>query len=191
MFSQLSGNFGSGSFALQGRNGCGKTTLLLMLAGALQPDSGCILVNGMDLPHNPMLAKMQLGYAPAESTVYPFISGRDFLDFVARAKKRQSVDEATLQLARELSVTEHMATKFEHMSLGTQKKFLLLAATVGSPKVLLLDEPSNGLDQDARKAFADWVRRVSRESLVLMATHDAAFIAECDAQVVEWSALTS
>ncbi|MGI4984124.1 MAG: ABC transporter ATP-binding protein [Janthinobacterium lividum] len=176
------GHLGAGRYALQGRNGSGKSTLLALFAGALAPDAGDVLIDGLSLTRASAAARRRLSYAPDESPVYDFITGRDFLDFVAKAKR--CAVRGALDHAEEWGLGGYLATRFGAMSLGTQKKFLLCAAWIGEPPVILLDEPSNGLDEAARRILARRIAEHSSNTLVLFVSHDAAFIDACRADIL-------
>lgn len=177
------GGLDTGAYALQGPNGAGKSTLLALLAGAIEPDAGEIWIEGINLRAAPVAARQRLAYAPDECPVYPFVAGRDWLDFVADAK-RCARDGAVTDMVAELGLTPYLATRFSAMSLGTQKKFLLCAAWIGEAPVMLLDEPSNGLDRTAREAIARRIAERSAQALTLFASHDAAFVDACGATVL-------
>ena len=178
-----SGELHAGAFALQGPNGAGKSTLLALLAGAIEPDAGEVWIDGISLRAAPVAARKRLGYAPDKSPVYPFVTGRDWLDFVADAK--QCARDGTVKdMVGELGLTPYLATAFAAMSLGTQKKFLLCAAWIGEAPVMLLDEPSNGLDRAARDAIARRIAKRSAQVVTLFASHDAAFVEACGATVL-------
>ena len=111
------------------------------------------------------------------------MTGRDLLDFVAMAKKTK-VGPDTLELVAQFGLDPHLQARFSAMSLGTQKKFMLSAAWIGEPQVMLLDEPSNGLDNHAREILAQRIRLRGLEGLVLFASHDAAFVEACGANIL-------
>jgi ABC-2 type transport system ATP-binding protein len=178
------GNLQAGTCALQGPNGSGKSTLLSLFAGALAADAGEILIDGLSLSDAPVAARMKLSYAPDESPVYGFITGSDLLELVEKAK-RDSVTKKTLAFAKELGLMQYMSIRFSDMSLGTQKKFLLCAAWIGDPLVVLLDEPSNGLDDASRVVLSRKIREQSSHGLTLFVSHDTAFINACDARTVQ------
>lgn len=178
------GQLSAGAYALQGANGSGKSTLLAMLAGAIDPDAGDIWIDGVHLGQQGATARQHLAYAPDESPVYPFATGRDFLELVAQSRRCAVAGDA-LQLAEQLGLTPHWFTRFDAMSLGTQKKFLLSAAWLGDSRVMLLDEPSNGLDHAARDVLAQWIARHAAQRVLLFASHDAAFVQACGARVVQ------
>ncbi|GBR01120.1 ABC transporter ATP-binding protein [Acetobacter oeni] len=178
----------SGLFALRGANGTGKSTLLRILAGAQRPARGQIRIAGTDLFSSPEQAKRQLSYVPDTCPAYPFMTGNEFLRFVATAKQT-TIDRQAREMISLLSLSHSLDTRFDAMSLGTQKKIMLCAAWIGTPEVLLLDEPTNGLDASARAHFAALTRHSADRHVLLFSTHDDEFISESDATVLEMDTL--
>ncbi|MHB8883908.1 MAG: ATP-binding cassette domain-containing protein [Methylovirgula sp.] len=170
----------AGLHALQGSNGLGKSTLLRLLAGAQLPDHGQIWINGASLTRSPQVARRALSYVPDETPIYPFMTGSDFLRFVAAVKKAD-LDATISNLINNFDLNPHLDTRFDAMSLGTQKKMLLCAAFIGAPKVLLVDEPSNGLDHASRGCLIGLFRAWRDRSAILFTTHDGDFITETGA----------
>jgi ABC-2 type transport system ATP-binding protein len=131
-------------YALVGRNGAGKSTLIRMIVGITEPDAGRVLICGEDLAHREPKTKRHLGYLPEELILYERLTGGEYLRLVAGLK------EADIERAQEeLDFFELIAARDKLVggySLGMRKKIGLAAAWVGSPDVLILDEPLNGLD---------------------------------------------
>ncbi len=188
IFRSLDCAFAAGVHALRGMNGIGKSTLLRLLAGAQPADAGRIWIDGIDLMQAPEDAKRRLSYVPDESPIYPFMTGEELLHFIA-AVKRTGIDATVDGLIGAFDLRRHLRTRFDAMSLGTQKKMMLCAAWIGAPRVLLLDEPSNGLDLASRDHLIGLLRRRGRESAILFAAHDEEFVCACDAAVIEMSSL--
>ena len=182
------GRFAPGAFALRGPNGIGKSTLLRVLAGVDEADGGDIVIDGRSLRAHPADAKARLSYAPDECPVYPFVTGRELLAFVAWAKGCAIADNV-IRIVERFGLARHLDTRCGAMSLGTQKKLMLAAAWIGDPAVLLLDEPSNGLDADARAVLIDLLAAQRETSVVFMSTHDKAFAEAIGAAVVEFETL--
>lgn len=181
--------FAPGIHALRGPNGIGKSTLLRLLAGIIQPDRGSIRIGDHSLAGAPLAARSCLSYVPDECPVYPFMRGGEFLDFVAWAK-RCTVDDKVMRFAQQLGLSAHLGTRFSAMSLGTQKKTMLAAAWIGAPAVMLFDEPSNALDAAARQVLVDAMVEKGRCCTVLVSTHDEDFIAALGARVVHFETLS-
>ncbi|GAA4487520.1 ABC transporter ATP-binding protein [Gluconacetobacter asukensis] len=183
IFDGLGLDLGPGVHALRGENGIGKSTLLRMLAGAQPIEAGRVLIDGIDLMQAPEDARRRLAYVPDESPVYPFMTGEDLLRFVAAAR-RMAIGPDIRAMIGGFDLERHLRTRFDAMSLGTRKKMLLCAAWIGAPPVLLLDEPSNGLDRAARDDLARLLRQAGRDRMVLYASHDEDFIAASDAATI-------
>ncbi|OIQ76205.1 putative ABC transporter ATP-binding protein YxlF [mine drainage metagenome] len=180
----ISDHLDPGAYALQGPNGSGKSTLLGILSGAISADSGEVWIDDISMKDAPLVARRRLSYVPDESPIYPFMTGSDLLDFVAMAKKT-AIGPDTLEFVAQLGLSPYLQTRFGAMSLGTQKKFMLCAAWIGHPQVMLLDEPSNGLDAQARDLLAHRIReRGPQRRLTLFTTHDTAFVETCEAAVL-------
>ena len=184
-----SGRFAPGVHALRGPNGIGKSTLLRLLAGIVEPDGGTIHIGPHSLADAPLAAKSCLSYVPDECPVYPFMRGHEFLQFVAWAKGCK-LEADVLDIAQRLGLAAHLDTRFADMSLGTQKKTMLAAAWIGAPLVMLFYEPSNGLDVAARDVLAGLIKAACQRGTILVSTHDADFIAALGAQVIHFDTLS-
>ncbi|HEX4077671.1 MAG TPA: ABC transporter ATP-binding protein [Rhizomicrobium sp.] len=173
----------AGVYALKGPNGIGKSTLLRLLAGAQPADAGEVWIDGISVMRASEEAKRHLSYVPDESPIYPFMTGNELLQFVASIK-RTRIDGNVQALIAEFELSAQLDTRFDSLSSGTQKKMMLCAAWIGAPRVLLLDEPSNGLDEAARAALARLLGKWARHGTVLFAAHDADFVATTEASVI-------
>lgn len=175
------------SVALLGANGAGKSTLIRMITGLSEPDSGRVIVCGDEMARKPLAAKRHVGYLPEELYFYQRLTGREYLRLVAGLKGADADSTATEIEFFELS---NVADKWVGgYSLGMRKKLGLAAAFTGSPRVLVLDEPLNGLDvemmrklrlrlseeRDAGRSFVvsshvmSFVERVSDRACVMSA----------------------
>jgi ABC-2 type transport system ATP-binding protein len=139
-------------FGFLGPNGAGKTTTIKILVGLLLPDSGRVLVDGVDVLARPLAAKGRIGYVPDEPMLYENMTGRRFLSFIADvfgvpAEKRSRV----AQLAEELEIDKALPDKISSYSHGMRQKVSIIAALMHDPEVFILDEPIVGLDP--RSAF--------------------------------------
>jgi ABC-2 type transport system ATP-binding protein len=133
-------------FGLLGSNGAGKSTIIKMMVGLLRPDAGTVRVAGRNLAHEAIEARRAVGYLPEELELYERLTGREFLRFVSGLKGLPPDDdhiEAQLEWFGILDKADHLIKEY---SLGMKKKTGLLAAFLGSPRVLVLDEPLNALD---------------------------------------------
>jgi ABC-type multidrug transport system ATPase subunit len=160
----LNYEFTPGITHIQGINGSGKSTLLQIISGAIEPNTGEVLFDGKPLSHQ---VTKQLGYAPDKSPVYPFITGKTFLDLVKMTKLHSNLDA----LINSFAVRKYLETTFHNMSYGTQKKFLLIAAFMGNPKYLILDEPFNGLDEKTSHVLQEQLKQINKNTVCLIAAH--------------------
>jgi ABC-type multidrug transport system ATPase subunit len=188
IFRSIDCAFPAGVYALQGTNGIGKSTLLRLLAGAQPADAGRVWIDGIDLMQAPEDAKQRLSYLPDESPIYPFMTGEELLHFVAAAK-RTAIDALVEGLVGAFDLTRHKHKRFDAMSLGTQKKMMLCAAWIGAPRVMLLDEPGNGLDLASRGHLTRLMRHWGRKNVVLFSAHDEDFVSAAEAAVIEMQTL--
>jgi ABC-2 type transport system ATP-binding protein len=167
---------GSGMFGLLGPNGAGKTTLMRILAGLLRPTSGQAQAFGYDLntQSGKQAVKALLGYLPQELGLYPDLTAREFLDYVAILKgvadgraRRQQIDEV-LELVR---LSEAAARRLKTYSGGMKRRVGIAQALLGSPKLLIVDEPTVGLDPEERVRLRNLLGDVATRATVILSTH--------------------
>lgn len=183
VFSDIDLDLDPGAYALTGGNGTGKSTLLRLLGGAQRPAAGTVSIDGHDLLRDPIEARLRLGYVPDESPAYPFMTGAELLHLVQTAK-RAGDDPVVERLIADFSLAPQLGARFDAISLGTQKKLLLAAGWIGHPRVILLDEPSNALDAAARAALVARIRADAAGAVILLASHDAEFVADTGATIL-------
>jgi ABC-type multidrug transport system ATPase subunit len=162
-------------YALVGANGAGKSTLMRMLVGITEADQGRLLICDEDLAHRLPTTKKHLGYLPEELTFYDQLTGSEYLKLVAGLKE---ADEAQIPAELEFFGIAHAAKKLVGgYSLGMRKKLGLCAAVLGSPDILILDEPLNGLDVEMMRKLR---RRIEAEraagKAVLVSSHVMSFV---------------
>ena len=184
IFRNLSHHFGYGVFAIQGPNGIGKSTLLALLSSAQPLDAGDVRIEEFSLTRQPLAAKTRLSYVPDECPIYPFMTGMHFMEFVCAAKKSK-LDKNILAIVDGFGLAPYLDTRFDAMSLGTQKKFMLSAAWIGEPVIMLIDEPSNALDISAKNLLANLFKEGQQRYVILFSTHDADFVSATSASVVQ------
>jgi ABC-2 type transport system ATP-binding protein len=162
-------------FGLLGSNGAGKTTTLRMLCGLTVPSSGAATVCGIDVWREPEAAKARLGYLDEEPLVYPNLTGREFLSFVAdlwgldRGKERRQTIERLLHLFELTHRGDDLIGGYSH---GMRQKIGLASLLIHEPEVLLLDEPTNGLDPRSARRVKDLLEELSsRGTTILLSTH--------------------
>jgi len=161
-------------FGFLGPNGAGKTTTLKMIVGLLEPTSGTVMVKGYDVQRQPIQAKAVCGYVPDEPNLYAKLSGRELLRFVGdlydldRSQIARRIDE----LLRLFDLVEAGDDMIESYSHGMQQKTSLAAALMHDPKVLVLDEPTVGLDPKSARLIKDILRQLAeRGAAVMLSTH--------------------
>jgi ABC-2 type transport system ATP-binding protein len=156
-----------------GPNGAGKSTLLRMLSTWLAPDSGTIRVAGHDTRAEPLSVRRSLGYLPEHNALYETMRVDRFLRFVGRvhglAPKRLA--ERTDWVVEACQLGTVLAKKIQHCSKGFRQRVGVAAALIHDPPVVLLDEPTHGLDPLQVALFLEFVRRLAREHAVLFSTH--------------------
>ena len=161
-------------FGFLGPNGAGKTTTIKMIVGLLQPTSGTIRVAGYDVQAQPLLAKAASGYVPDTPNLYAKLTGRELLRFVGDlySLDRQRLAQRTEELLRVLDLNEAADQTIDSYSHGMQQKASLAAALMHDPKVLVLDEPTVGLDPKSARLIKDILRQMAdRGTAVFLSTH--------------------
>lgn len=161
----------NGVYGLLGANGAGKTTLMRMLCGILKPTSGTVTFDGVDVSSEKYRA--ELGYLPQDFGYYPEFSGLDFLLYMASLKgltkpqaKRKSKDLLEL-----VSLTDVAKKKINTYSGGMKQRLGIAQVLLNDPKIIILDEPTAGLDPKERVRFRNLIKDLGEKSIVLLSTH--------------------
>jgi len=166
--------YGGEIFGFLGPNGAGKTTTIKMIVGLLQPTSGNVRVAGYDVQTQPLQAKAACGYVPDTPNLYPKLSGRELLRFVGDLYEmdRQQNERRMEELLRLFDLEAAGDDTIDSYSHGMQQKTALAAALVHDPKVLVLDEPTVGLDPRSARLIKDMLRQIAnRGAAVFLSTH--------------------
>ncbi|SFC43097.1 ATP-binding cassette domain-containing protein [Massilia yuzhufengensis] len=179
----LSFAFGPGVVALMGENGAGKSTLLSLLSGVHPLQAGRVCVGGHDLATARQRARRQLAYAPDESVAYDFMTGEEFLRMVL-ALRGQLEAPSLPALVEGFGLQPQLHKRFEAMSLGTRKKFMLVSALASDAQVVLMDEPTNGIDAQAKAYLVALFRRECGQRLFFFSTHDQQAVVDASAEVL-------
>lgn len=161
-------------YGFLGPNGAGKTTTIKMIVGLLKPTSGAVHVNGYDAQLQPLQAKSVTGYVPDEPNLYAKLSGRELLRFVGSLYKldRAQADHRIDELLRLFDLTQAADDTIDSYSHGMQQKTSLAAALMHDPKVLILDEPTVGLDPKSARLIKDILKQMAeRGAAVFLSTH--------------------
>ncbi len=172
---------------LLGPNGAGKTTTINLLVGFLEPDSGSVSIDGINVVEKPNEARQRLGYISENVALYPFLTARENVaHFTALAGLKFSKDELAQRLTAAGLASEAVDRRVSTFSKGMRQKVGIAIATSKQAKALVLDEPASGLDPQASHELSALVRKVADEGAsVLMATHDLFRAREtCDRVVI-------
>jgi len=160
-----------GVYGLLGANGAGKTTLMRMLCGILKPTSGTVTFNNFDVTTEEYRA--ELGYLPQDFGYYPEFTGMDFLLYMAALKglDKSYAKRKSTQLLKLVSLQEKAHKKIKTYSGGMKQRLGIAQALLNDPKILVLDEPTAGLDPRERVKFRNLIAELGKESIVLLSTH--------------------
>ena len=165
---------GRGLFGLLGPNGAGKSTLMRTLATLQEPDAGSIHFGGLDVLRDPEAHRRHLGYLPQDFGVYPGVSAADLLEHLAllkgvpgRRARREQVD-ALLHLT---NLWEHRKKAVSGFSGGMRQRFGIAQALLGDPRLVIVDEPTAGLDPEERNRFHNLLAEVGEQVVVILSTH--------------------
>jgi ABC-type multidrug transport system ATPase subunit len=167
-------NISNGLFGLLGPNGAGKSSLMRTLATLQRPDSGQVLFSGTDIHLHPQELRSQLGYLPQDFGVYPRISAMDLLDHLALLKGLLNKRERTQQVMALLQQTNLYEVRKQSVSTfsgGMKQRFGIAQALLGNPQLIIVDEPTAGLDPQERNRFHDLLSEIGEQVVVLLSTH--------------------
>jgi ABC-2 type transport system ATP-binding protein len=160
-----------GVYGLLGSNGSGKTTLMRMICGVLKPTSGGVKFNGIDVSEEEY--RDSLGYLPQDFGYYPEFSAYDFLLYMASLKgltKHRAKDKAN-ELLRLVGLSDVAKKKIKTFSGGMKQRLGIAQAMLNNPEILILDEPTAGLDPKERINFRNLISRLGKDRIVLLSTH--------------------
>lgn len=160
-----------GVYGLLGENGAGKTTLMRMICGILKPTSGTISFDGMDVSEESY--RSVLGYLPQDFGYYPEFTGLDFLLYMAALKglTKPQAKQRTTELLQLVSLQNVAKKKIKTYSGGMKQRLGIAQALLGQPALLVVDEPTAGLDPKERVRFRNLMEALGKESVVLLSTH--------------------
>ena len=166
----VSFSIGSGEVVgFLGPNGAGKSTLMRILTTYLSPDEGSAMVNGHDVKAEPIKVKRSVGYLPENNPLYSDLYVKEYLSFQCGIHKtgRQRIDEVVEQVG----LRDHASKKISQLSKGYKQRVGLAAALLHDPEVLILDEPTTGLDPNQLAEIRELIREIGKTKTILLSTH--------------------
>lgn len=164
----------NGIFGLLGPNGAGKSSLIRTIAGLQKPDSGQIIFNKADVVQHPILIKQHLGYLPQDFGVYPKVSAYDLLMHLAVLKgipDKKQCKEQIIALLEKTNLYAHRNKAVSSYSGGMRQRFGIAQALLGNPLIIIVDEPTAGLDPEERNRFNNLLSEIGENVIIILSTH--------------------
>jgi ABC-type multidrug transport system ATPase subunit len=169
----VSFHLNDGIVGLVGPNGAGKSSLMRILATVARPSAGSVRWDGVDVVRNPRALRTMLGYLPQDAGVYPHLDAREFLRYIAALKglDARRTREQTNELIESLDLAAVAKRPLGTLSGGNRQRVAIASALLGDPQLLIVDEPTVGLDPEQRIRFRDLISALGRDRIVLLSTH--------------------
>lgn len=154
-----------------GPNGAGKTTLMKIITSIIKPDSGDITINGYDTQKNEISTKRQIGYLAENNPLYKDMLVTEYLDFIASLYEIENKKDKVKEIIKKTGLEGEIKKKIEELSKGYKQRVGIAAALVHDPNVLILDEPTTGLDPNQLIEIRKLIQEIGQEKIVLLSTH--------------------
>ncbi|GEN65438.1 MULTISPECIES: ABC transporter ATP-binding protein [Chryseobacterium] len=170
----ISLEIGNGMFGLLGPNGAGKSSLMKTIVGLQKPSSGTLFFNEVNIAENPGYIKQNLGFLPQDFGVYPKVSAYDLLEHIAVLKgitDKTKGKTQILNLLEKVNLSDFRNKEVHTFSGGMKQRFGVAQALLGDPKIIIVDEPTAGLDPEERNRFNALLNDISQEVIVILSTH--------------------
>ena len=163
----------NGIYGLLGPNGAGKSTLMNIITGNLEPTEGTLKWNGKEVKELGSNYRSLLGYAPQQQGMYETFSGRRFLSYMATLKgiSKSSMEDEINRVLLYVNMVEKSNQKIVTYSGGMKQRILIAQAIIGNPKLVILDEPTAGLDPKERVRIRERIAELSKDKIILVSTH--------------------
>ncbi len=160
-------------FGLLGPNGSGKTTFMRLLAGYLLPSAGGLTVAGLDVVSDSLAVRRRIGYVPESAPLYPHMRVSEFLTFMARLRglPEEEIEAAVARVVEQLALSAVLQKPARALSRGYRQRTALAQAMIHDPDILILDEPTNGLDPRQIIEMRELIRSLAGRHTVLMSSH--------------------
>ncbi|MCQ2546268.1 MAG: ABC transporter ATP-binding protein [Clostridia bacterium] len=167
----VSGTFESGVIGLLGANGAGKTTLMRMICGLIRPTEGKVTFDGMGTSQE--MYRDAIGYLPQDFGYYPNFTGRDFLMYMAALKglDKRAARRRCEELLKVVNLEDVAGKKIKNYSGGMKQRLGIAQAVLNDPKLIILDEPTAGLDPKERVRFRNLIAELGKDAIVILSTH--------------------
>jgi ABC-type multidrug transport system ATPase subunit len=165
---------GNGMFGLLGPNGAGKSTLMKIVAGLLEPTSGEVTLDGADVLADPVAVHARLGYLPQDFGFYPHLTGEQMLAYLLRLKGVEAsggLKKLVAELLERVNLTFAAKRKLKGYSGGMRQRLGIAQAVAGDPRLIVVDEPTAGLDPEERQRFYRILAELASDRIVLLSTH--------------------
>ena len=163
----------TGVYGLLGPNGAGKSTMIRIITGSMRASSGEVLYNGRRIRENEKAYKKILGYVPQRQGMYDSFTAARFLEYMAVLKelKRKEIPEEVERVLKIVGLQEDALRRLGGFSGGMKQRVLIAQALLGDPRIIILDEPTAGLDPKERIKIRNFIRRIGENRTILLATH--------------------
>lgn len=158
--------------AFLGVNGAGKTTTMNIITGVLAADSGKVFINGADLEDNPVEAKRAIGYLPENNPLYSDMYVREYIEYAARIYiPKGDIKSRVSDIVERVGLTSEYNKKIRTLSQGNKQRVGLAQALIHNPDILILDEPSNGLDPVQQQKINNLIKELGQSKTILFSSH--------------------
>ena len=154
-----------------GPNGAGKSTLMKIICCYLQQDSGKVQVCNLDTKEQDLLVKAKIGYLPEHNPLYPNMFVKEYLSFVGGIYKIDNLKNRITEIIEQTGLSTEQSKKIGELSKGFKQRVGLAAALIHNPKILILDEPTTGLDPNQLVEIRNLIKEVGRDKTILLSTH--------------------